>query len=231
MPIGLRGVGKTVLLNRFAEIAENERLEVGFIEAPETANFLELLGIRFRAILLRLDQGPVSRAVARALRVLRSFEVVLPNGVTFRLNVEPLAGMADSGNVTSDLIDLFVAAGEAARDRGTGIVLAVDEVQYLREEEFAGLITAIHRTTQLELPILLVGAGLPQLPGLASEAKSYAERLFDFPEIGNLNPSVGFLSSPFSCVDMGGWERSPAGAISAQMFRMVVQSIRPAGAA
>lgn len=186
MPIGLRGVGKTVLLNRFREIAQHEGLAVGFIEAPETGHFRGLLATRLRRILLELDQGPVSAAVARALRVLKSFTLQLPGGSTLSIDVDALRGHADSGNLAEDVTDLLVAAGEAAQDRKTGVLLAVDELQYLEEEELAALITAIHRTSQLDLPVVLVGAGLPQLPGLAGEAKSYAERLFEFPEIGSL---------------------------------------------
>jgi len=186
MPIGLRGVGKTVLLNRFHEIARDEGLKVAFIEAPETGDFVRLLAIRLRAILLDLDQGPVSRAVKRALGTLRSFSYNLPDGSSISLDVDAVAGSADSGVLSEDVTDLLVAAGDAARDRESGVLLAIDEVQYLASEELGALITAIHRTVQLSLPVILVGAGLPQLPGLAGDAKSYAERLFDFPRIGSL---------------------------------------------
>jgi hypothetical protein len=100
-----------------------------------------------------------------------------------------LLGEADSGNLADDTTDLLVATGEAAASRGKGVLLCIDEVQYLDDEEFGALITATHRTTQLGLPVVLVGAGLPQLPGLAGEAKSYSERLFEFPFIGSLSPS------------------------------------------
>ena len=188
MPIGLRGVGKTVLLNRFAEIAEMEGLDVGFIEAPEGGGFLAPLAGRLRGILLRLDRGPVERTVRRALGVLKSFTLTLADGSKITLDVDALAGEGDSGDLASDLTDVFVAAGHAARARQRGILIAVDEVQYLNAAEFGALITAVHRTTQLNLPVVLVGAGLPQLPGLAGQAKSYAERLFDFPEVGSLTP-------------------------------------------
>jgi DNA-binding CsgD family transcriptional regulator len=98
-----------------------------------------------------------------------------------------MTGEADSGDLASDLTDLLVATGEAARDRSAGLLLSIDEVQYLGSGELGALISAVHRTTQLSLPVVLVGAGLPQLPGLAGEAKSYAERLFDFPMIGSLS--------------------------------------------
>jgi hypothetical protein len=188
MPVGLRGVGKTVLLNRFSEMAERENFAPAFIEATEAGNFATLLAVPLRKILLELDRGPVSRAVTRALRVLKSFTLQLPDGTSIQIDPEPLLGQADSGNLSSDVTDLFVALGEAARDRGKGVLIAVDEVQYLSRSELSSLIVAIHRTTQLDLPLVLVGAGLPQLPGLAGEARSYSERLFEFPEIGPLDP-------------------------------------------
>lgn len=186
MPIGLRGVGKTVLLNRFAEIAEQEGLQVGFIEAPETGDFRSLLASRLRKILLAYDNQKKTAKVLKALRVLKTFSLQLPDGSKVSLDVDALAGSADSGNLSDDVTDLLVAAGEAAAERDSGILLAVDEVQYLTEAELAALITAVHRTTQQDLPVVLVGAGLPQLPGLAGDAKSYAERLFEFPLIGSL---------------------------------------------
>ncbi len=149
MPIGLRGVGKTVLLNRFVEMSEDEELVSGFIEAPETGDFKQLLGARLRSILMTLDQGSVSRAVKRALGALKSFTYTLPNGSSMSLNVDALLGTADSGVLADDITDLLVEAGRAAQDRRRGILLAIDEVQYLRDEELAALITAIHRTVQL----------------------------------------------------------------------------------
>lgn len=187
MPIGLRGVGKTVLLNRFGDIARNEGMVVGFIEAPETGDFRTLLAIQLRKLLLALDSGGISAKVLRALRVLKTFSMQLPDGTRIAIDVDPIVGQADSGSLIDDVTDLMIAGGEAAASRDRGILLSIDEIQYLEEEELAALITAIHRTTQLDLPIVLVGAGLPQLPGLAGEAKSYAERLFEFPQIGSLD--------------------------------------------
>ena len=186
MPLGLRGVGKTVLLNRFAEIAAEEGMKVGFIEAPETGDLPHMMATRLRRILIELSTGRVSRAVNRALGVLKSFELQLPEGVSLRLGVDALAGQADSGLLAEDLTDLLVSAGEAAAEGGSGLLFAIDEVQYLAQEELGAVITAIHRTTQLDLPVVLVGAGLPQLAGLAGEAKSYSERLFEFPTINSL---------------------------------------------
>ena len=187
MAVGLRGVGKTVLLNRFSEIAETEGYAVAFIEATDSGDFPILLAVRLRKILLELDRGGVSRHVVKALRVLKSFTLQLPDGSAIQIDPEPLLGEADSGRLEDDLTDLLVATGEAARDRSRAVLIALDEVQYLTGQELAAVIVAIHRTTQLNLPLVLVGAGLPQLPGLAGEAKSYSERLFEFPEVGSLD--------------------------------------------
>jgi hypothetical protein len=189
MPIGLRGVGKTVLLNRFHEMAQEHDLAATFIEAPETGDFKSILAARLRTILLELDKGPVSRAVKRALGTLKSFTYTLPDSTSISLAVDAIEGTADSGVLADDITDLLVAVGQAAQDRGRALLLAIDEVQYLTSDELGALISAIHRTVQLSLPVILVGAGLPQLPGLAGNAKSYAERLFDFPEIGSLDDS------------------------------------------
>ena len=148
------------------------------------------LSIRLRKILLELQSRPVRdaarRLITRALSVLKSFTLHLPGGVSLSLGVDPLVGHADSGQLAEDLTDVMVAVGEAASACESGLLLAVDEVQYLSADELAALITAIHRTTQVDLPIVLVGAGLPQLPRLVGEAKSYAERLFEFPVVGSL---------------------------------------------
>lgn len=188
MLVGLRGVGKTVLLNRFAEIADAEGVQVGFVEASESGDFRMRLAVRLRRILLEWKNSRIRRAVTTALGVLKSFTLRLPEGSSISIGVDPLAGRADSGLLTEDLTDLLVAAGEAAAACGTGLLVVVDEVQYLSADELAALVTAIHRTTQLGLPVILTGAGLPQLPGLAGAARSYAERLFEFPAVSSLPP-------------------------------------------
>lgn len=187
MLVGLRGVGKTVLLNRFAEIAAAEGVKVGFVEASEGGDFRTRLAVRLRRILLEWNSG-VRRAVTTALGVLKSFTLRLPEGASISIGVDPLVGRADSGLLADDLTDLLVAAGEAAATCGAGLLVVVDEVQYLSTDELAALVTAIHRTTQLGLPVILTGAGLPQLPGLVGAARSYAERLFEFPAVNSLPP-------------------------------------------
>jgi hypothetical protein len=187
---GLRGVGKTVLLNQFEQDADARRFHTAFIEASDDGTFVPVLCSNVRRIILALDRaGALSEAAKRAIRVFKSFTLRLNDkGVEIAFDVDPERGVADSGDLATDVMDLFVALGAAAKDRHTGVVFAVDELQYLRESELAALIVAIHRTTQRQLPILLVGAGLPSLPGLAGEAKSYAERLFDFPIVDRLSP-------------------------------------------
>ena len=197
MPIGLRGVGKTVLLNRFHQMAVERKLAAILFEAPETGEFVRLLAAHLRTVLLELDRETVSSKVKRALGVLKAFTLTLPDGSSIALNIDAVLGSADSGLLAQDVTALLVAVGEAAHDRRRGLLLAIDEVQYLSASELGALITAIHRTVQLQLPVILVGAGLPQIPALAGSAKSYAERLFDFPEVASLgNPMPAALVEP-----------------------------------
>ena len=130
----------------------------------------------------------VRGAVTTALGVLKSFTLKLPVGASISIGVDPLAGRADSGLLAEDLTDVLVAAGEAAAACESALMVVVDEVQYLSTDELAALVTAIHRTTQLGLPVILTGAGLPQLPALVGAARSYAERLFEFPVLSTLPP-------------------------------------------
>ncbi len=191
MLVGLRGVGKTVLLNRIREIAEDTGYGVVMIEATENRSLPELLLPALRQILYQLDaMAGVSDKVKRSLKVLRSFvgAIKLKKGeVEVGMDIDPEKGTADSGDLEADLADLFVVVGEAAKDRGTAVALIVDEIQYLSENEMSALIMAIHRVSQRQLPMVLVGAGLPQLIGLAGRSKSYAERLFSYPYVGPLS--------------------------------------------
>ena len=148
MPIGLRGVGKTVLLNRFCEIADDEGLRFSYIEAPETKDFRLLLAAHLRKLLLQLHRSGPTEAILKALRVLKAFSIQMQDGSSMTLDVEPLIGHADSGILAEDITDLLVSVGEAARSKGSGFLLAIDEVQYLSLEELAALIMAVHRTTQ-----------------------------------------------------------------------------------
>jgi AAA ATPase-like protein len=190
--VGLRGVGKTVLLVRMQQIADKAGYRTLMVEAREDKSLPELLLPPLRQVLLGLDQlGSLNEKVKRGLRVLRSFAsaVKLKYGeVEIGLDIEPERGVGDSGDIESDLPDLLVAIAEAAAARRTAVALLMDELQYIGEIELSALIMGIHRIAQRELPLVLIGAGLPQLVGNTGRSKSYAERLFDFPEIGPLSP-------------------------------------------
>jgi len=186
--VGLRGVGKTVLLRTIADHAEQSGYQTIFIETPEDQSLPELLLPPLREVLFRLDRmSGLNQKVKRALRVFRSFiGTVKVGNEHLTLEIDPEVGTGDSGDLQADLSSLLVAVAEAARARNSAVALILDEVQYLSEKEFRALITAIHAVSQKQLPLLLFGAGLPQLVGLAGKAKSYAERLFLFPNVGPL---------------------------------------------
>ena len=189
--VGLRGVGKTVLLNRVREIAQTQGYQAVMIEAHENKSLPQLLLPQLRQTLFALDRmQDVSQKVKRGLRVLRSFigaVKVKVGDAEFGLDIDAETGAADSGDLEADLAELFVAVGEAAADRSTAVAIIIDELQYLTEVEMSALIMAIHRVAQRGLPLVLIGAGLPQLVGLAGKSKSYAERLFTYPEVGALS--------------------------------------------
>ena len=190
--LGLRGVGKTVLLETMRENADRAGFRTIKVEAPEGRSLPALLAPEVRLALLGLSQVDAARDLARrGLRALAGFvanlklkyadlELTLPD-------VSPEPGLADSGDLEHDLLALLEAAGAAAQKAGTAIALFVDELQYVEERELAVLITSLHRCAQRRHPVVLVGAGLPQLRGRTGRAKSYAERLFEFTEIGALS--------------------------------------------
>lgn len=189
--VGLRGVGKTVILNRIQETADQLDMKTIQIEALEDKRLVTLLIPKLRQVLLSLDRGEhVNSIVKRALRVLASFAKVTTTieGVEFGLSIDPEIGAADSGNLELDLPDLFETVGLAARAKETTLAIIVDELQYATEQEMSALIMALHRVSQKNLPLVLVGGGLPQLVGLAGRSKSYAERLFDYPRLDRLHP-------------------------------------------
>ncbi len=190
MLVGLRGVGKTVLLNRLYQNAEAHGFATVLLEAPEKRSLPALLGPSMRAVLLKLDRVAATGDLAkRALRALGGFVQAMKlkyDDIEFGVDLGIEPGIADSGDLDADLIALFQAAGEAARERKTVLVLFIDELQYVREEQLAALITALHRCAQMLLPVTLMGAGLPQLVGQMGRAKSYAERLFEFIPVGPL---------------------------------------------
>lgn len=188
--VGLRGVGKTVLLDKMREDAEAAGLRTIRVEAPENRSLPAILAPQLRIALLQLSRDEKAKDLAqRALRGLAGFAKALKlkyQDIEVGFDFEPEPGLADNGDLEHDLQALLEVAGSAAQKAGTALALFIDELQYVEEEQLASLITALHRTAQRGLPVALIGAGLPQLPGKMGRAKSYAERLFDFPRLGPL---------------------------------------------
>ncbi|MBV9508778.1 MAG: ATP-binding protein [Caulobacteraceae bacterium] len=191
---GLRGVGKTVLLNRIRLEAEARGFASVRIEAPEERSLPALLAPALRTTLLKLNRGEAAKAgVKKALGALASFAKVLKvkyEDIEIGLDYEPEPGVADSGDFDTDLAELLAAVGAAAAERQTAVVLFIDELQYVPEAQLASLISALHSASQSQLPITLVAAGLPQLLAQMGLAKSYAERLFEFAPIDRLDETA-----------------------------------------
>ncbi len=188
---GLRGVGKTVLLNEIERLAESDGYRTISIEAHEDKQLGPLVAPHLRTLLFELNRlTGVGDKARRALAVLRGFIGSLNvsyGEFTFGLDIDPEVGTADSGDLEIDLPNLFVAVAEAAEERKCAVAVLIDEIQYLSQKELGALIMAMHKVQQRQLPLVLLGAGLPILPGLAGESKSYAERLFSFPVIDALS--------------------------------------------
>lgn len=208
MLTGLRGVGKTVLLNEIDRLAKTDSYHTIFIEAHENKALGPLIAPYLRSLLYDLDRvsGAGDKA-KRGLRVLRSFLGALKityHDITVGLDIDPEQGSADSGDLEIDLPNLFVAVAEAAEERQTAVAVLIDEVQYFSQKELGALIMAMHKVQQRQLPLVLLGAGLPILPGMAGESKSYAERLFNFPNIGALSEEESFkaLHEPALAADV-----------------------------
>ena len=205
--VGLRGVGKTVLLTRIAQKIEARGFIVVSIEAPEKRSLPALLIPSLRTALLKLDRMAAAGDLAkRSLRALGGFVSAMKvkfQDIEFGVDLGTEPGIADSGDLEHDLIDLFVEVGHAAKEKGTAVVFFIDELQYVEEEQFASLITALHKCAQMQLPVALIGAGLPQLVGQAGRAKSYAERLFEYPEIGPLSRDEAIKALVSPAVEQG----------------------------
>ena len=187
--LGLRGVGKTVLLNRLRAFADDKGFETAKVEAPEGSALPDLLAPELRRILYALDlRQSGGRHLRRAVNVLRGFANAFKVKIgDIEFSVEPARGEGDSGNLEQDLPRLLMAVAEAAAERRSAVGLFIDEIQYLSAVELAAVAVACHEIAQRNLPLLFIGAGLPQVAALAGRAKSYAERLFDYPEVGPLD--------------------------------------------
>ena len=188
--VGLRGVGKTVLLDRILMDAEGRGICALRIEAPENRSMPSMLAPQLRLALLGLSNMDAARHMARrGLRALAGFVGALKvtySDIEVGLDFDPEPGLADNGDLESDLQDLLGAVGAAAKAGDTCVALFIDELQYVKENELAALITALHRASQRQMPVIMLGAALPQVRGRMGRAKSYAERMFDFPIIGAL---------------------------------------------
>ena len=211
--VGLRGVGKTVLLNRICRDAEGRGFVAVLLEAPENRSLPELLAGPLHTALLKMNRLASSgHAAKRALRTLAGFVGAMKltfGELTVSLDVEKEPGLADTGDLDSDLSALLQAVGEAARSQSTAVALFIDELQYVQERELSALIAALHRMAQFQLPVTLIGAGLPQLVARVGAAKTYAERLFTFPEIGPLGDAAAAIAVQAPAERLGvSYERS-----------------------
>ncbi len=205
---GLRGVGKTVLLNEFERIADERGFFHAHIEIEENGRLPGRLAAALRTVLLQMDaKRRIGDRARRALGVLKAFSVRIPDGPEFGVEIESILGPADSGNLAQDLAGLFVEIGEVARDHDAGVLITLDELHYVPLDVLAALVLGLHRASQLTLPVIVAGAGLPSLPTLAGEAKSYAERMFTFPPIGSLERKDAdrALEEP-AATEGAGWE-------------------------
>jgi hypothetical protein len=196
--VGLRGVGKTVLLDKIRHDADSSGILTIRVEAPEERSLPALLAPQLRLALLKMSRVEHAKEMAeKGLRALAGFARALKvkfGDIEVGLDFDPEPGLADNGDLEGDLTALLEQVGNAARSANTTLVIFIDELQYVAEDQFAALITALHRCSQLSLPLTVVGAGLPQLRGLAGKAKSYAERLFDYPMIGPLSAEDAALA-------------------------------------
>lgn len=189
--VGLRGVGKTVLLDRIQQAAECGGVYALEVESPENRSLPAILTPQLRSALLKLSRREAARQLAhRALRALAGFAGALKvkyQDIELGLDFEPEPGLADNGDLETDLPELLAAVGSAAQADNTALALFIDELQYVPENQLSALIMSLHRAARRQVPVVMLGAGLPQVRGNLGKAKSYAERIFEFPQIGPLS--------------------------------------------
>ena len=183
---GLRGVGKTVLLNTFKEMGQERGWYAAKLEIRhDTELRVTIAKVAHRLLLEMSVTERIKERATKALGVLKSFSLRTPEGFELSLGVEP-SGTAGSGDLEYDLAELLVELGRTAQEDGSGVVLLIDEIQFLDQWELEALIHALHEVAQENLPVAMAGCGLPSIPRLAGEAKSYAERLFIFQSLDSL---------------------------------------------
>lgn len=197
---GLRGVGKTVLLNSMNQKAQELGYKTILVEAHDEKKLPELLVPGLRQTLFSIDKmAAAGNKAKRGLAVLKSFlSGIKVKFGEIEIGIEAEKGTADTGDIEADLPELLMAIAEAAKEKGTGVAILIDELQYLTDRDFSALIMSAHKISQINLPLVIIGAGLPQIPGMAGDSKSYAERLFDFSTVGALESqaATAALSEP-----------------------------------
>lgn len=202
---GLRGVGKTVLVNEARDRAEARGWAVAKLEVIRGRSLRAAIVQALYPALRRRTAGGMTDRVRRALGVFRAFSLrAAPDGsLTVGLDVEAASGRADSGDLEIDLTDLFDELGEALAERESGVLVAVDELQEAESAELAALIGALHEVSQRRRPVATIAAGLPSLPGILADARSYAERLFAYHEIGALDHLAATAALVEPAADLG----------------------------
>ena len=185
---GLRGVGKTVLLNYIENLADEMDLPSEYMEIAERdRSFQYQMALHIYKLINRLSLlKNIESHIKKALSILKAFTIKYGCD-DISIEVNPANGISDTGNLTNDMTELFLALGVIAQKQNKGVVLFIDEIQYIKDSEFEALMEAIHRTNQKNYPIVIFSAGLPKIAKIAGDVKSYAERLFDFIEIDSLN--------------------------------------------
>jgi hypothetical protein len=192
------------MLNEYEVVAESRGFFHEHIEVSEDGDLAPRLAAAFRRVLLSLDaRKRIGERATRALGVLKAFSLKLPGGPEIGIDVEAVFGPADSGDLATDLSGLFVELGEVAREHGTGVLITIDELHYVSLSVLEALVMGLHRATQRQLPITIAGAGLPSLATLTGEAKSYAERMFMFPQVGSLSPEQARKAITLPAVEEG----------------------------
>lgn len=186
---GLRGVGKTVLLNALEDLAGEMEIPSSYMEVSEIeGSFHKSIALASYKLLHEISKAEKAKAyVKKAFGILKAFSLKYTMGdIDFEIDIDPLKGFADTGNIQNDVKELLLAVGMAAKKEEQGAIIFLDEIQYLQDKDFSALIEAFHRINQKGCPIVLYAAGLPKVTKLAGDIKSYAERLFSFVEIGSL---------------------------------------------
>ena len=184
---GLRGVGKTVLINKLEEIAGKYDIFYKHIEVEEKNDFISQIAECSQAFLREVStKEKFKHLIKKPLEAIKSLVISFnPNDTTFSLSVQERE-LYLSNNLTQSLTDVFTTIGETAQETESAICFFIDEIQYMKQEQLGSLIAALHRTNQLGYPIMVIGAGLPKIYKMLSDEKSYSERLFMYKQIGSL---------------------------------------------